>query len=344
MRIKGPDIWKNIFAPALQTWYQQNIPPFGKFEAMLSEKSGKTVIDHAAFRALDKTQYDNFLDIMEAFGLKKQNDYDFPDKKLKSVDMQLPGEDAFKMFCTLGEVNKLSQEAQTAIQEDTARIRNAMRLSDIGNGLLAELRELGSLEQADAELLVSEIINNVMHRPASIPVKRATLELVKAESPEMANALVLGLWVNHLAFSLEKCEVEEWAPVDNIQQLYNAMQARGFVMLQSGIQGKPASEGGLLRQTSCNAALTTIRVLEADHCTVSEIQYPTCFIEPIARAIDPKTGKLFLGFLPGNANAIFASTGTKAPTDKPEYLQNILATGPKNPLPPSQAVSLVQGI
>lgn len=338
MRIKGPDIWKNIFAHNLQTWYREHIPEFAKLEAILQEKGGKTVIDHAAFRAVDEKQYTYFLDIISAFGLTKQNDYDFPDKKLKSVDMQLPGEDAFKMFCSLGEIDKLSADAKKAIEDDNNSVRNTMRLSELGQGLLDELRTEGSLEQEDAELLVTEIITKVMQRPKTLPVKGSTLNLVEKESPEMANALALGLWVNHLAFSLEKCGVAEWIPVDNIQALYDHMKARGFEMLPSGIQGKPASEGGLLRQTSCKATLTDIDVLEEDG-SLGKKPFRTCFIEPIARAVDPQTGELFLGFLASNATAIFASTG-----EKPQFLQNILAQGPRNPLTASQAVGIVQSV
>lgn len=309
--LTGEQIWNEIFVEELHRKFLNEIALTKRFEDMLKEENGQVVLDHGATRTPEKSVFEFIIRLGRAFGLAIHGRYDFPEKKIIAVDLQAPGRNAFKWFSSYIDVDKFSPKAAAAIRDDAQRTNNQM--SRQGMKLLGKLEKEGFLTRTEAEYFVNEIVYRFFSRQGP-PLKESTLKILKKESPEAVNALLLGPDFNHIAYSLNDLAIADWYGVEVIDTLTARMKAEGFSMLPS-IQGEV---GGVLRQTSTLAEDKPFEVETPDKQVVT-VHQPSKFLEFIQRgaevdengavALEHKKIKLFRGFLRDNASKIYESTG-----------------------------------
>lgn len=308
--IKNEDIWNSILVPELHKKFIKEISSTKHFEELVSGKSGKIVLDHGATRTTEPELHAFLTRLAGAFGLEPCDQYTFPDKKLKSVDLQFKNKKGFKWFSTLIDYEKLSKEACAAILEDNERTNN--RLSSKGMEMLEKLEKDKALPQSTAEEFTHEILYKFLKRQGP-PVLKKTFDLLEKESSEATNALFLGPDFNHIAYLINKLSIEEWYGLDVIEALTAKMEKSGFKMLPK-IQGEV---GGVLRQTSTKADKIMFPVENADG-SIIEVEYPAKFLELIQRGAERDENKkivftenevkVFQGFLRDNTDKLFEAT------------------------------------
>ncbi|MGB0935784.1 MAG: 2-oxoadipate dioxygenase/decarboxylase family protein [Alphaproteobacteria bacterium] len=305
----GPVAWKTVFVPTLIEKFHSQNTDLARIESILSSEGGRIFFDHGATRTADPQVYDLLTRIANAFGLQQNQDYSFPDKHLTAVDFQLPGEDSFKWFSTLIKYREFSPAVQAIVKRDITA--NRPTLSRASTKILSSLEKTGQISQADADTLSREIVYTFFSRQGK-PMRESDLKAVAAESPEAANALLLGPDFNHIAISLNQLQAPGWYGFEVIEVLEQRLQHEGFETLPK-IQG---DRGGILRQTSVVAAERSIPVLDSAGAE-KEISYPATFVEFIQRGVkhtDSGRPVTYLGFLETNANKIYASTNPKETT------------------------------
>lgn len=311
--MNGPQILEKIFVPELHEKYRKEVPSIKKFEKMIAELGGKLVLDHGATRTPEKRMHDFLTRIAGSMGLKPNQTYNFPKKKLTAIDMQLPNKDDFKWFSTLIEYKKFSPEAVKAIDEDIGRSKIA--LSSKGMKLLEKLEKHGSLSEVEAKEYVHEILYNFLKRTGA-PVKKSTLDLVAKESQEIYNALLLGPDFNHIAYTLNALDIKDWYGTEIIEVLNSRMLKEGFEMLPE-IQGQA---GGVLRQTSTKADEMDFPAEDVNGKIV-KVKAPGKFVELIQRGTERDEegkvlfergkAKVYRGFVTDNTEKLYEATKLK---------------------------------
>lgn len=308
--LTGPEIWESVFVPALHRKFHQQVDSTYKFEHIISQKKGKIVLDHAATRTADPDVYAMILRMGGAFGLKPNGQYLFPDKHLCATDLQLDNKNGFKWFTTFIKAEDFSPAVGNLIKDDVDKTRHS--LSEEGLVLLEKLEREQKLSVQEAQLLVHEIVYHFCTRQGD-PLSETAYTKIARESPEAANALLLGPDFNHIAYSLNDLDIQEWYGMDVITVVESLLKHEGFEMLPK-IQGEP---GGVLRQTSTLADFFDFELLAEDG-TVKKVPHRAKFIEFIQRYPDQDAEgrfvfegtviKPFQGFLTANAFKIYEST------------------------------------
>jgi hypothetical protein len=312
--LTGPQIWERIFVPALLDKFRRDNHSISKVETMLKNMGGTIVLDHGGTRTADPQVYAFLTRIAKAFGLRIRDHYKFPTKHLEAIDLQLPGTNGFKWFSTLIRYDNLSPEVAKWVELDNQH--NRPHLSDKGVVLLEKLEEAKALSHDEAQELVNEIVHQYFKRHGR-PLVKDTLLAIAKESPETANALLLGPDFNHIAISVNHLNIAQWYGLEVIEVLRQKLQAAKFTLLPS-IQGEP---GGKLRQTSIMADLSNFPILQEGGIT-SSISYPSKYVEFVQRGVElDHEGRiqfagdkvtLFNGFLKDNAVNIYDSTTPKS--------------------------------
>jgi hypothetical protein len=281
--------------------FAAHVPDFVALQALVREQGGVFRNDHGAIRTADPALRDRFARAAAVLGLQRELDYDFPAKKLKSFDLQVPGDDAgeFKIFVSQVDLDAFPPAVAQAIREDNAEQAAAVDHAPFDR-LIDRAGRAGGLAEADAQAFVAHFVDRLMHRNGP-PLKRATLEAVAAVSGEAASALALGPDFNHVTIDVRA------AGFAGIEAMAAAMQARGFRLLPA-IQGAPGSK---LRQTATLAQTMDTPVREADG-RLGQARTEKQFVEIIERnAVEPHD-RIFKNFLAANAEKIFDAASTKA--------------------------------
>ena len=281
--------------------FAAHVPDFVALQALVREQGGVFRNDHGAIRTADPALRDRFARAAAVLGLQRELDYDFPARKLKSFDLQVPGDDAgeFKIFVSQVDLDAFPPAVAQAIREDTAEQAAAVDHAPFDR-LIDRAGRAGGLAEADAQAFVAHFVDRLMHRNGP-PLKRATLEAVAAVSGEAASALALGPDFNHVTIDVRA------AGFAGIEAMAAAMQARGFRLLPA-IQGAPGSK---LRQTATLAQTMDTPVREADG-RLGQARTEKQFVEIIERnAVEPHD-RIFKNFLAANAEKIFDAASTKA--------------------------------
>lgn len=303
-----PDRIRALFVDRATAKFAHNVPDFVALQALVRDQGGTFRNDHGAIRVADAGVSDLFVAAASVMGLVRDLDYEFPAKKLKSFDLQVPGEDAgqFKIFVSRLDLPAFPAPLASLIEQDCATQAAAVDFSPLRT-LIEKARRDHGLAEPDAETFAEWLSGRLMHRNGP-PMKRATLEAVAAVSGEAASALALGPDFNHVTIDVRASGFKD------IDEMAAAMKTHGFRMLPQ-IQGAPGTK---LRQTATLAATVATPVLEADG-RIGSAQTEKQFVEIIERA--PITGadgrsKIFKNFLAANAEKIFdaASTRAGAPT------------------------------
>lgn len=283
--------------------FARNVPDFVALQNLVRDNGGIFRNDHGAIRTTDAAVCGLFVRAAAVLGLYRELDYEFPAKKLKSFDLQAPGEDAtqFKIFVSQVDLAAFPPGVAALIREDcveqAAAVNHALFLALIGK---AE-REQGLNEDA-AQVFITHFVDRLMNRNGP-PVKRSTLEAVAAVSGEAASALALGPDFNHVTIDVRA------AGFPGIEDMAAAMKARGFRLLPA-IQGAPGTK---LRQTATLAATMDTPVREADgRAGIAPTEKQ--FVEIIERG--PVAGPdgrtvIFKNFLAANAEKIFDAASTR---------------------------------
>jgi len=281
--------------------FAAQVPDFVALQALVRAQGGLLRNDHGAIRTADPVLCDRFARAAAVLGLQRELDYDFPAKKLKSFDLQVPGEDAgeFKIFVSQVDLDAFLPAVAALIREDNAEQAAAVDHAPFDR-LIDRAGRDGGLAEADAQAFVAHFVDRLMHRNGP-PLKRATLEAVAAVSGEAASALALGPDFNHVTIDVRA------AGFAGIEAMAAAMQARGFRLLPA-IQGAPGSK---LRQTATLAQTMDTPVREADG-RLGQARTEKQFVEIIERnAVEPHD-RVFKNFLAANAEKIFDAASTKA--------------------------------
>ena len=282
--------------------FAAQVPDFVALQALVRAQGGLFRNDHGAIRTADPALRDRFARAAAVLGLQRELDYDFPAKKLKSFDLQVPGEDAgeFKIFVSQVDLDAFPPAVAALIREDNAEQAAAVDHAPFED-LIGKAGRDGGLAEADAQAFVAHFVDRLMHRNGP-PLKRATLEAVAAVSGEAASALALGPDFNHVTIDVRA------AGFPDIEAMAAAMRARGFRLLPA-IQGAP---GTPLRQTATLAQTIDTPVREADG-RIGAAQAEKQFVEIIERNTLEPHDRIFKNFLAANAEKIFDAASTRAP-------------------------------
>ncbi len=298
-----PDRIRALFVDRATAKFARHVPDFVALQALVREQGGTFRNDHGAIRVADAGVRDLFVAAAGVMGFKRDLDYEFPAKKLRSFDLQVPGEDAsqFKIFVSQVDLAAFGKPFVALIEQDCAGQAAAVDYAPL-RALIDQARRDRGLAEPVAEEFVEWVAGALMHRNGP-PILRATLEAVAAVSGEAASALALGPDFNHVTIDVRA------AGFAGIEAMAEAMRRKGFRLLPA-IQGAPGTK---LRQTATMAATVATPVREADGRTGSA-QTEKQFVEIIERGPVPdgKGGtKVFKNFLAANAEKIFDAASTK---------------------------------
>lgn len=312
--LTGPQIWERVFVPAINDKFRRDNHSMSKVETWLKSMGGTIMLDHGGTRTADPQVFAFLTRIANAFGLVMRNQYKFPKKHLEAIDLQVPGTNGFKWFSTLIRYDNLSPEVAKLVEQDN--INNRPQLSPKGLTLLEKLEEKKVLSLQDSKDLTHEIVYQYCKRHGR-PLTKETLLAVAAESPETANALLLGPDFSHVAISLNHLNIANWYGLEVIEILEQKLKADKYNLLP-GIQGEKGSQ---LRQTSFMADNSNFPIL-LDGGITSSIAYPAKYLEFVQRGADldhegkiqfsGDKVKLFSGFMQEQAEKIYSSTDPKA--------------------------------
>lgn len=292
-----------LFVDQATAKFARNVPDFVALQALVREAGGTFRNDHGAIRVADDATRDRFVRCAAALGLVRDLDYVFPAKKLKSFDLQVPGEDAtqFKIFVSQVDLAAFPPKVAALIEADAAAQRAAADWTRLDT-LAGKAARDGGLAPKEAQAFVHDFAHVLMQRNGQ-PLKRATLEAVAAVSGEAASALALGPDFNHVTIDVRA------AGFAGIEAMAEAMRAAGFRLLPA-IQGAPGTK---LRQTATMAQTVQTPVLEADG-SLGQAPTEKQFVEIIERGPADAAGgykHVFKNFLAANAEKIFDAASTK---------------------------------
>ncbi len=300
MKKLTPDALRELFVARATARFAHHVPDFVALQALVRERGGTFKNDHGAIRTADPAVCELFARAASVLGLQRELDYEFPAKKLKSYDLQVPGEDAgqFKIFVSQVDLDAFPAAVAALIREDCREQAAAVDHAPFET-LIGRAGRDGGLSEADAAAFIAHFTDRLMNRNGP-PLKRATLEAVAAVSGEAASALALGPDFNHVTIDVRA------AGFPGIEAMAAAMQAKGFRMLPA-IQGAPGTK---LRQTATLAATLETEVREADG-RIGTAQTEKQFVEIIERSALERHDRIFKNFLAANAEKIFDAASTK---------------------------------
>lgn len=302
------------FVAAATAKFARNVPDFVRLQALVAERGGSFRNDHAAIRSADPQVCALLVRAARVLGLRRDRDYAFPAKKLKSFDLQRIGEDAtaFKLFVSEVDLAAFPADVAARIRADCAAQAAAVDHRSF-IACIEQFEAHGVLDETDAAAFIVHFVERLMSRNGP-PLARATLAAVARVSGEAASALALGPDFNHVTIDVRA------AGFDDIDTMAEAMRNAGFRLLPA-IQGAP---GSALRQTATMAATMDTPVLEADG-RVGNAQTERQFVEIIERGqardddgalLWTQDGEplIFRNFLASNAEKIFDAASTRSAT------------------------------
>lgn len=300
------------FVEAATDKFASNVADFAALRELVAQRGGVFLNDHAAVRSADPRVTALLVRVAQQMDLYPDRRYSFPAKKLKSFDLQVPGDDAtqFKLFVSEVDLTAFPAEVATLVREDADQSWAAADHARLLR-LLVEAEEHGGLTVEQADEWIAEIVGQVLSR-AGPPIRRDVLNAVASVSGEAASALALGADFNHVTIDVRA------AGYPGIESMVEDMQSRGFTMLPA-IQGAPGTK---LRQTATMAATMPTEVIESDG-SIGVAESEKQFVEIIERSIatdehgQPMAGKdgsplIYKHFLAANAEKIFDAASTRA--------------------------------
>lgn len=280
--------------------------PYGKiYTDLVTEKGGKIVIDHIAFRTFNSHTGEQpegiraIKHILNFLDYKPVAKYSFSKKKLSAVHFEHPDEMFPKIFVSQLEVSELPEWAQQIVNN---RIHNtSYLLTDKSIELLGILGESGVLPIEAAEYLVEDLVG-YFRRPWNIPLKENVLKMNDV-SQYGAWVLLHGNSVNHFAILFNSQLVKEWP---DLEATCKALVEAG-VPMKDEIEGE---QGSKLRQAATQAVKEEVKVKVENG--FEKMVWTYAYLELTERNLIDENGtlKLFSGFLGAQASHLFDTTQT----------------------------------
>lgn len=285
--------------------YTERVAYARRYAELVTEKGGRVVNDHCAFRTFhcptgeQPPGIEAIGSVLESLGYLRRDPYRFPSKHLNSFHYQHPDNRDFpKFFVTQLEVEALSEGTAQLIREAVEETPDL--LAGPPRRWLAELKANGQISEADADELVERLVT-LFGRPWG-PPKRSTVLRVNEESQFAAWTLLHGNAVNHFTAYVNHQEVPEWP---DIEATAAGLRAAGVPMKDS-IEGEPGSK---LRQTSTQAVDEACPVTEDDG-SEGTLSWSYAYYELAERGTIEQNGERvwFEGFLGEQATNLFEMT------------------------------------
>jgi len=263
---------KEEFFAELWKDYIAIAPDVEKIHREVEARGESIVNDHVAFRTYDRSPIN--LEVLEkhllAIGYERFAPYEFPGKKLRAYGyLHATDKLAPRVFLSELKTEELSAEARTAIQRLVDQVEPG-RIND------PSVMWAGPLWQ---------------------PVDFATYEALAAESEYAGWVAAFGLRANHFTISVNHLKTME-----SLEELLDFVASIGFELNTAGGRVKGSPEV-LLEQGSTVACEVPVKFAGE---RVEKI--PSCYYEFARRYPDPKTGRIYDGFVAASADKIFEST------------------------------------
>lgn len=289
------ELWSN---------YISRVTHANSYVKLVEKAGGKIVNDHIALRTFKCNTGDQpsgieaMRRIFEPLGYVQKGEYTFQVKKLYAVHFEHPDPIQPKVFVSELQVDQLSEAAKKAIEANTANTKD--KLSAKAKSLLAELEVNKNLAEADADVLVQNLVP-FFSRTWDAP-KRSDVEFLNEETQYAAWTLLHGNSVNHFTAFINHQGVAAWPDIEaTVKGLLDA-----GVPMKSDIEGEPGSK---LRQSSTKAVLESCEVKEDDG-SLGTIEWSYAYYELAERNDIEIDGKMaqFTGFLGEQATHLFEMT------------------------------------
>jgi hypothetical protein len=212
MKKLNPAALRDLFVQRATAKFAAHVPDFVALQQLVREQGGTFRNDHGAIRTADLALRDLFARAAGVLGLKRELDYEFPAKKLKSFDLQVPGKDAgqFKVFVSQVDLHAFPKDVAALVREDCAEQAAAMDHGPFEHLIGIAERDHG-LSESDAEAFLGHFVDDLMHRNGP-PLRRSTLDAVAAVSGEAASALALGPDFNHVTIDVRAAGFKDICP------------------------------------------------------------------------------------------------------------------------------------
>lgn len=261
-----------------QLWndYVRIAPGVERIHRAVAERGERIVNDHVAFRTYDLAPIN--LKALENhlfdLGYNRYAPYEFPAKKLRANGYINPGDpEAPRVFLSELKTAELSPAARKAI-----------------------------------EALVAQVQPGVVRDPAVMwsgplwkPVEFETYEMLAAESEYAGWVAAFGIRANHFTISVNDLETME-----TLEELLDFVESLGYELNTAGGRVKGSPEV-LLEQGSTIACHVPVKFAGGRIETI-----PSCYYEFARRYPDPKTGRIYDGFVAASADKIFESTDRRS--------------------------------
>lgn len=305
MQISAKEIAQNLFS-SLWNLYLGRVAYAKKYVELVTEKGGKVVNDHIAFRSFKTHTGEqpegirSVKHILNCLDYNPAENYTFQKKKLKAVHFEHRDEMLPKIFVSQLEVEELPDWAQQIIRNTVKE--TPYLLSDTSIGLLQILKEKGQLNSEAADLLVKDL-TRYFRRPWKIPNKNDVLKLNDV-SQYAAWTLLHGNSVNHFTAFINFQNVPEWP---DLESTCKGLELAG-VPMKPDIEGK---KGSKLRQSATEAVKEEVEVIGEDG--PEKINWTYAYYELAERGFVETDGKkkMFSGFLGEQATHLFDMTKTR---------------------------------
>ncbi len=286
--------------------YLDRVPYARTYANMVTEKGGRVVNDHIAFRTFNMHTGGQpegiraIKHIIEALGYAPVEKYIFKKKKLTATHFEHPDGIFPKIFVSQLEVGQLPEWAQNVIYQvvkDTTYLLSVKALE-----LLQVLRSEKVLTQ-EASLFLLDDLANYFRRPWGIPIKEDVLK-INDVSPYAAWTLLHGNSVEHFTASVNFQGVDEWA---SLESTCEALKNAGVPMKET-IEGQ---EGCSLRQSATQAVKEEVEVKTGEGTELINWTYAYYGLAQRDFINEGGKTKLFSGFLGEQARHLFDITKTR---------------------------------
>lgn len=285
--------------------YLERVPGAKKYDEIVAQKGGRTVIDHLAFRTFNTHTGEQpegikaIKHIIKCLGYKPAEKYTFTKKKLTAVRFEHPDEMLPYILVSQLEIEELPGWAQHLINEVVKDTSYA--LPNSGIELLNLLDRDGIITSEAADLLENELVN-YFRRPWDIPEKETVLKLNDI-SQYAAWVMLHGNAVSHFAASVNGQGVSEWP---DFETTCNALKERN-IFKDVTIQGTPGSR---LQQCATPAVKEEFEVKDNDDTVF--INWTYAYFELVQRGSTNENGKksLYREFITEQERHLFYMTQT----------------------------------
>lgn len=305
MKKTAKEIVQELFS---RLWlnYIDRVPYAKRYAELVTEKGGKVINDHIAFRTLNTHTGEQpegiraIKHILNFLEYKPVSKYKFAKLNLSATHFEHPDESFPKIFVSQLEVEQLPDWAQLLIHETVKDTRYL--LSDKSIEMLNILKENGNLPLEAADFILDDLVQ-YFRRPWNIPEKKDVLKLNDI-SQYGAWVLIHGNSVNHFTALINQQNVAGWP---DLETTCKALEKEGIPMKET-IEGE---KGSKLQQSSTAAVKEGVKVKGENG--IEKIMWTYAYYELAQRGYIDIDGevKLFNGFLGDQAVHLFDMTTTR---------------------------------